>query len=179
MTYEKESTHKSHLIRKTIYMSNTQQWIPLGGPGSRLPTEADANAHGYVYVATYETGDLRLWNSIRPHWTHWCPVPKSPPLPKPVEKTQEEKDKEAFFKYWRTTPNAQQICGRDGESIFIDATRYGRSDGRKQLAQEALALFKIPASNLKEIVEKLASIEWENTANAINGLHELLTEAAR
>lgn len=156
-------------------MDNTAQWIPLSGQGGRLPTIEDADENGKVWF--YFSQDSKAQYA---HWTYYgdkrafMPIPKriAPPLPKPVEKTQEEKDKETFFKYWRRTSNVEE----DGELVFIDGIRYGRADGRKQLAQEALELFE--PMRIPGVCNSLRDDQYSTLAKAISRLHELLTKAA-
>lgn len=119
-----------------------------------MPTREDASQNGNVLVADETKSFFEKWDHVPgTTWPYWYPLP---PLPKPVEKTQDEKDKETFFKYWRKTPNAQEIAGRDGEPIFIDGIRYGRSDGRAQLAREALALLSSDLTKLHALLRRAA-----------------------
>jgi len=95
--------------------------------------------------------------------THWAPIAKAPPLPKPVEKTQEEKDREwakQLQDNWQADIPFMPHCF--GEHCI----RYGRADGRRQLAVECLALINGDGG-------------FMTTGGKLRLLHELLTEAAR
>lgn len=144
-------------------ISTAPQWIPLSGPGSRLPTTEDADEFGGVYVCSPSGAISRVdWGRSKEirNVTHWCPIQKAPPLPKPVEPSQEERDfaKARELYESRYSPKTN----------IVDGIRYGRADGRKQLAQEALGLIEDNYS--------LSDIEH---LSMIRALHELLMEAAR
>lgn len=154
-------------------MSNTQQWIPLSGPGSRLPTKEDGDDDGYIWMLFGDKTKGRYLSrmintGVTP--THFCPIPKAPPLPKPVELSQEEKDYEAGNAVFKSSGSNYRDC-------ILAVVRYGRADGRKALAQEALALFGI--IDVKGVLEELSQTGLTHTAKSIERSHELLTEAAR
>lgn len=159
-------------------ISTTPQWIPLSGPGSRLPTEDDGDEHGNVWfqVPAMTVPDNSHWSyHKRSGAIAFMPIERRviPPLPKTVELSQDQKDDQYVQKLW----DDQSISARDG---IVQALRYGRADGRNQLAQEALALFAFDSSmTLDELANKLDRLDRFPTATAIRRLNELLTEAAR
>jgi len=152
----------------------TQQWIPLSGPGSRLPTEEDASdsERVYVYDDRSLTKDMFYWRDVKNGWTHWAPIPKAPPLPKPVELSQEEKDENV------ATGIRLDRAYYTGVEDIKAGIHYGRADGRKQLAAECLGLFSVSAS-LPQIENRFRIGNYSIFADQIKRLNELLTEAAR
>lgn len=152
-------------------MSNeSNQWIPLTGPGGRLPTIHDANEDGKVYFACREFATAQIDNWSNPETaTHFCPIPKAPPLPKPVELSREEKD---YAKAREIYLRKKTIPLED----IIEGIYYGRSDGRAQLAREALGLFKW--CDVEKAAEVLANSYCSASAKALLAIRELLTKAA-
>jgi len=106
-------------------------------------------------------------------WTHWAPTPKAPPLPRPVELSQEDKDQQKANQIIRTNSSGRL----DGD--IIDGIRYGRADGRRQLAAECLALFDGDGMLLLEMAVDEESAGFMTTGGKLRLLHKLLKEAAK
>lgn len=172
-------SRQTNYILSHNYMNNeSQQWIPLSGPGSRFPTESDGDEHGNVWLQI-----PAMTVPDNSHWSYWktsgaiafMPIERRvvPPLPKPVEKTQEEKDRakaDALFEQ----PNI------GFRAACVQAIRYGRSDGRKALAAECLGLFdRSKQLPLSEVADPLDQEGYHASEKSIRALHELLTEAVK
>jgi hypothetical protein len=154
-------------------MSDAQQWIPLSGPGSRLPTADDADQHGNVwyYCPKIEGVQIDDWKSLDLA-THWCPIPKAPPLPKPVELSQHDLD-------WDKSTDF--INNHNGDRAnLMHAIAYGRADGRQALAQEIrVKLLGAGSPPLFWMANYFEQRQERGAANGLMELEKLLTEAAR
>jgi hypothetical protein len=155
----------------TNHMCKEQQWIPLTGPGGRLPTADDIDDEGQVYFLSNRVAERDHFERTGAR-THFCPIPKSPPLPKPVEITQEQKDLDIACKMFA---DGHTKYGGLIETIKA-GIRYGRSDGRAQLAREALGLFD--GLHIPSVCLHLKEQSWTNLPAAIDRIHALLTKAA-
>lgn len=164
-------------------MSTEQQWIPLTGPGSRLPSAEDGDEHGNVW---FQVPAMTMPDNS--HWSYhkrsgaiaFMPIERRavPPLPKPVEKTQEEKDYELAESVAHALYMGNSSTYR---ALIYEGIRAGRADGRKALAQETLALFdeRTDALFLWEIADKMLTQGKPSTSKALRVLIVLLTEAAK
>jgi hypothetical protein len=151
-----------------VHVTTAPQWIPLS---ERKPTEADGDDTGCVWVLfgdgskfRYHFGYVVSGSLIAP--THWAPIAKCPPLPKPKERTQKEKDTEKF----------DEIQERDTEypEDAHDFANWARAEERKRFAAECL-----DEVNLVYIAEYLEKGTHTNLPAGLRALHKLLTEAAK
>lgn len=153
-------------------MTTPNQWIERA---ERLPTEADGNEFGFIYFIGEGRVYQTHWESetAQKHCVLWCPIAKAPPLPKPKELTQEEKDYQAADKLiheWVRKPEEYY-------PLAVKCIQYGRAEGRRELAQQCLVLFGKHGLAMSYIDDNAVLTRW--TAQNLQSLHDLLTKAAK
>ena len=150
----------------------------MNGPLGRLPA---GDEEGFIWML-FDDNSVGAFHSDKINTgfvpTHWALIPKAPPLPKPVEKTQEEKDYEIIQNIVNeNTPVSNPSIYGYLYKPASEAFRKGRADGRRQLAAECLGLFvecSIPGA-----INNLEGVACFRTSKALRALYELLTEAAK
>ncbi len=152
---------------------NETNWISLS---ERKPTAEDADENGNVWWHDPRISYVFInpWDRIREGSIAFHPIPKRvvPPLPKPVEKTQQQKDRE----------KADEIFCRNMTTFEKDAhefANWARAEERKRFAAQCLALFPGGTElDLCESADTLDNSGHNESADSLRALHKLLTEAA-